>query len=230
MATSNTRLAPITKESSLVDRITDRLRRSIIDGDLAPGDTLAISSIAEDLEVSLGPVREALERLSGQGLVELRPARTAIVTPLALSDLHDIYVMCRLMEVDAAVRALPDLTDSDLTEADQLLELLLAAPRGSTEFWRAHDAFHLALMRPVLSTHLERFLTQLWQARERYSRFDVRNGPGPVVWAAESRHRAILQVAHEGDVEEMRSVLTKHLEVNERRLANSLAQSLSAVH
>jgi len=229
MAVTRTRLEPISKQSySLVDRATDMIRKSIIDGGLTAGETISISSLATDLEVSLGPVREALERLSGEGLVELRPARAAVVTPVSLSDLHDIYVMCKLMEVDAAVRALPELSDSDLEEAEQLLELLAAAPRRTREFWSAHDAFHIALMRPALSAHLERFLTQLWHARERYVRLNLRNGPGSAVWAAEERHRAILEAARGGDVEELRSVLTEHLEVNEHRLASALAESLSA--
>src|SRR3954453_14626692 len=178
MASSRTGVTPIHKETqSLVDRVTDVVRQSIIDGRLKPGETVSISDLATDLGVSHSPVREALQRLSGQGLVELRPARTAIVAPLAMDDLEEIYRLCKLNEVDAVARACPDLTDDDIAELERQIEVIGGEPLDSSEFWNAHDAFHLGLMRPVASPRLERLFTQLWEARERYVRLDLAEGP-----------------------------------------------------
>jgi DNA-binding GntR family transcriptional regulator len=66
--------------------------------------------------VSLSPVREALQRLSGQGLILLRPARTAVVAPLDAADLEEIYRLRGLIEVDALTRAAPLLQDAQLEQ------------------------------------------------------------------------------------------------------------------
>ena len=229
MNTSRTGVTPIFNETqSLVDRVTGVVRQSIIDGRLSPGETVSISDLATDLGVSHSPVREALQRLSGQGLVELRPARTAIVAPLSLDDLEDIYRLCKLNEVDAAARACPDLTDDDFTELEQQLEVIAATTLDSEEFWRAHDAFHLALLRPVASNRLERLVTQLWEARTRYVRVDIAAGSNPVFQAAGERHRELLEIARKGDGDAMGAALLDHLEVNERLLSSSLARTLQA--
>jgi DNA-binding GntR family transcriptional regulator len=227
MTSSRTGIAPIQKETqSLVDRVTEVVRQSIIDGRLSPGETVSISDLATDLGVSHSPVREALQRLSGQGLVELRPARTAIVAPLALGDLEEIYRLCKLNEVDAVARACPDLTDDDIAELEAQIEIIGDAPLDTEAFWTAHDAFHLALMRPVASSRLERLLTQLWEARERYVRLDLADGPSPLLKAAGDRHRKLLDVARTRDGGAMRAALLEHLEFNEQSLSSSLSKRL----
>ena len=229
MASSRTGVTPIHKETqSLVDRVTDVVRQSIIDGRLKPGETVSISDLATDLGVSHSPVREALQRLSGQGLVELRPARTAVVAPLAMDDLEEIYRLCKLNEVDAVARACPDLTDDDIAELERQLEVIAGEPLDSAEFWTAHDAFHLGLMRPVASPRLERLFRQLWEARERYVRLDLADGPSDLLRAAGDRHRKLLDVARTHDGEAMGRALLEHLEFNEQSLSSSLSKQLGA--
>lgn len=228
MKSTRTGVTPIFKETqSLVDRVTDVVRQSIIDGRLSPGETVSISDLATDLGVSHSPVREALQRLSGQGLVELRPARTAIVAPLSLDDLEDIYRLCKLNEVDAARRACPGLTDEDIAELEAQLEVIKVMTPDSEDFWRAHDAFHLALLRPVASRRLERLVTQLWEARTRYVRVDnAAGGPNEVLRAAGDRHAQLLDIARTRDGDAMGAALLDHLEVNESWLSASLAKTL----
>ena len=227
MTSSRTGVTPIHKETqSLVDRVTDVVRQSIIDGRLSPGETVSISDLATDLGVSHSPVREALQRLSGQGLVELRPARTAVVAPLALDDLEEIYRLCKLNEVDAVTRACPDLTDDDISALEAQVEIIGDAPLDTEQFWTAHDAFHLGLMRPVASSRLNRLFTQLWEARERYIRLDLVDGPSPLLKAAGDRHRKLLEIARTRDGAALGAALLEHLEFNEQSLSKSLAERL----
>jgi DNA-binding GntR family transcriptional regulator len=228
MTSSRTGVTPIHKETqSLVDRVTDVVRQSIIDGRLPPGETVSISDLATDLGVSHSPVREALQRLSGQGLVELRPARTAIVTPLGMDDLEEIYRLCKLNEVDAVARACPNLTDEDIAELEAQIKFIGSAAFDTEEFWTAHDQFHMTLMRPVNSLRLERLFKQLWEARERYVRLDILDGPSPLLLAAADRHQTLLDVARTRDGEAMRAALLEHLEFNEQSLSKSLSKRLN---
>lgn len=226
---SRTGVAPIHKETqSLVDRVTRVVRQSIVDGRLRPGETVSISDLATDLGVSHSPVREALQRLASQGLVELRPARTAIVTPFSLHDVEEIYRLRKLNEVDAAVRASPLLTDGDLVTLKEQFDILCAAGLESEDFWRAHDRFHLTLMAPVMTARLERLVTQLWEAGERYIRIVYGETDALQQQSADERHRGLLEAASARDGELMRARLFEHLDSNERELSERLSTSLLA--
>ena len=94
-----TGLRPVAQEST-VDRVTVELPRSILAGTLRPGEPFSITDISEQLGVSHIPVREALRRLEGQGLVQLRAGRSAIVAPLDEEELRSVYRLRRLLEAD----------------------------------------------------------------------------------------------------------------------------------
>jgi DNA-binding GntR family transcriptional regulator len=220
---TRTGVTPIHQEvQSLVDRVTHAVRQSILDGRLRPGETLSISDLATDLRTSHSPVREALQRLSGQGLVELRPARTAIVAPLKLDDLHEIYRLRLLNEVEAVGRACPLLTDADLAELEEQFSILKAAELDSEEFWASHNGLHRTLMRPVATERLDRLITELWQAAERYIR--VVYGETEVLRerTAYERHLPLLEAARTRNAATMRKALTAHLRSNERELSSKL--------
>jgi DNA-binding GntR family transcriptional regulator len=213
---SKTGLTPIVQDKdSLVDRVSDTVRQSIIDGNLRPAEALSISDIAADLGVSHSPVREALQRLSGQGLVELRQARSAIVAPLDVDDLIEIYRLRKLIEVDAAARACPLLQEADVALAREELGRLVDGPADTESFWEHHDAFHRVLMRPVSSERLSRITDALWQAAQRYVRIAYTD---PGVFAAMSpreRHEPLFEAAESRSSSQMRKAMLAHLETNE---------------
>ena len=211
---------------SLVDRATGAVRQSIVDGRLRPGEALSISDLAEELGVSPSPVREALQRLAGQGLVLLRPARTAVVAPLELADLHEVYRLRELVEVDAAVRACSQLTDADVARLEAELEALGEASPVSETFWSHHSAFHGILMRPVLTARLERMVTELRDAAERYVR--VVYGHTDVLQdrSVHERHVPLVDAARSRKPVAMRRALTAHLVDNERELTRKVAEIL----
>ena len=72
-----TPVRPIAHQS-LVDRVTDELHRAILNGDIQPGSAVSIVELCEQFDVSHIPVREALRRLESEGLVSLRPGRSAL--------------------------------------------------------------------------------------------------------------------------------------------------------
>ncbi|WP_448664769.1 GntR family transcriptional regulator [Sphingomonas sp. CJ20] len=87
-------------KTSLVQSVYTKILEALDNGTLRPGDRIVASDLAQRLGLSRAPVREALAVLAGQGLVELHPDRGAILRPLTLRDLAEIY------EVSAPVAAL----------------------------------------------------------------------------------------------------------------------------
>jgi DNA-binding GntR family transcriptional regulator len=228
MTSSRTGITPLDPESqSLVDRVGHAVRRAILEGRLRPGETLSISDLATDLGVSHSPVREALQRLSSQGLILLRPARTAVVAPLDLADLQEIYRLRELIEMDALGRAGDRLTDADIETLERDFEVLSGAAADADAFWDVHTAFHQRLMAPVMTPRLERIVTELWHAAERYIRIVYIETDVLFTRSPHDRHLPLLDAARDRDAPRLRAAIGEHLRSNLHEVSESLRQILA---
>src|SRR5829696_4588817 len=79
------------KKSNLSEVLVTYLKEQILSGALNPGDRLVETKIAEELEISQTPVREAIRHLSGEGIVTLVPNKGPIVRSLDMTDVYEIY-------------------------------------------------------------------------------------------------------------------------------------------
>src|SRR5215212_11546594 len=93
---------PVERGASVADMVTNEIRRSILSGDLRPGEEFSLRKLADSLQVSFIPVREALRRLEGQGLVVNGQGKSSRVAPLSHDDLHGIYRLRRQLEPEIA--------------------------------------------------------------------------------------------------------------------------------
>jgi DNA-binding GntR family transcriptional regulator len=82
-------------------------------GALPPGQSLSLRRLADQLEVSFIPVRDALRVLEGECLVVNPAGRSASVAPLDLEEFHAIYRIRTLLEPDLARRSVPQLTEAE---------------------------------------------------------------------------------------------------------------------
>lgn len=82
--------------------IADQLRERIIDGSFGPGDQINEAQVAQQLNVSRGPVRESLQRLVQEGLLIGRPNRGVFVRELTLRDIAEVYEAREVIECAAA--------------------------------------------------------------------------------------------------------------------------------
>lgn len=87
---------------SAVERATAEIRQRIRNGELVPGQRLVAAELSVALNVSLGPLREALTRLAGEGLVEVQQFRGAVVRSQSAQDLAEIYLVREVVEGLAA--------------------------------------------------------------------------------------------------------------------------------
>src|SRR3954467_7718148 len=87
-------------QKSVVELVIDEVRRAILEGSLAPGAPVSIAELSSRLEDSHIPVREALRRLEGEGLIELRRSRSAVVAALSTDDLEHVFRLRALIEGD----------------------------------------------------------------------------------------------------------------------------------
>ncbi|HET7356117.1 MAG TPA: GntR family transcriptional regulator [Nocardioidaceae bacterium] len=117
-------LSPVDRPGPLRHRVLEALRELIVVRTLAPGQHLVESELAERLNVSRGPVREALQALATQGWVDLRPGRGAFVHEPSDEEAEDVFAVRTALESEAARLAASRVT------ADHIAELRETCARG----------------------------------------------------------------------------------------------------
>src|ERR1700736_4011704 len=91
------------------------LRAAIVQGDLAPGAKIRQEATAQELGVSLIPLREALKTLASEGIVTYQPQRGYFVTELPHTALRQIYEARSLLEAETERNAMPGIGQRELT-------------------------------------------------------------------------------------------------------------------
>lgn len=117
------RLKPI-DNSGLRNQIEEQVRNAIVDGLLKPGDHLIESAIAEQLQLSRAPVREALSALERDGIIVYYPRRGYFVMEFTQKDIEEVYSLRLLMEIGALRLAMPRLTDEDFQRMQDIVDTL----------------------------------------------------------------------------------------------------------
>jgi DNA-binding GntR family transcriptional regulator len=146
------------------------LRDAIIRGDLAPGARIRQEATAQELGISLIPIREALKTLSSEGVVTYHPQRGYFVTELPAEAIADIYVVRDLLERQAEQLAMPRLTDLDLSAmSDHLRGQARAVEReDAVDMIATNRRFHFTIFDRCENAWLMRFVTQLWDTLDPY--------------------------------------------------------------
>ncbi len=215
---------------SLVDRVTDELHRSILNGDIAPGSSVSIVELCEQFGVSHIPVREALRRLESEGVLSLRPGRSALVAPLTAEDLSGIYRLRRLIEGDLVLRAASKMNDDVLDETSRALDAYARIEREPAALAAAHHAFHAAMLSEVMGSADDRVLALLWKSSDRYLHLlmeGIDHGPKSTE-ARIDEHRELLELARAGDGKALKKAWIAHLDWSENALLQALALSDAA--
>lgn len=203
--------------TSVPERVTAELRRSILSGDLGPGQSFSLRDIAGQLGVSFIPVREALRNLEAEGLVVMHPGRSAVVAPLDLDDLRAIYRIRRTFEPELARRACLQIADAELDRLHSQAVDFGDERLTMDGIYEAHHAFHLALIAPAVTKWDERILLTLWRAAERYIRigFGMLDPDPNEPHRREHAHIDLITAFRRRDPDAAAVAVNQHLEHNE---------------
>jgi DNA-binding GntR family transcriptional regulator len=191
------------------ETVYDRVRSAILEGELTPGATMSQVALAEELEISRTPLREALRMLQSEGLIEAEPNRRVRVAPISSADLEDLCIIRVTLEAEALRLSLPRITADDLARLEgAMAEMAHYAETRDYRGWGApHRRFH-RLLTAHAGRRLNALLDQLFDHAERYRRMHI--GHGPSAWAT-AGHRAILDACKQGDGAGASSRLASHL-------------------
>ena len=167
-------------ETSLAEKAYTHIRSKLADGEFAPGKQLVNRALADEIGVSVIPVREAINRLTSEGLVEHVPGAGAFVRKVDREQLNNLYVLRDALESCAAGEAARNITPYQLEELESLLEEAREISRQV-----ASNAKKFATKRQM----------NLWLDNEqRFHELLVESAQNPLLARVVHEHRAIGQV------------------------------------
>lgn len=224
ISTLGSEVEPFIGRRTMHEYVRSALRRAILEGQIAPGTRLVQSEIAEALDVSTTPVREALRDLASEGLIELDPHRGGIVHDLSLAELEEILRLRKILEPEALRRAWPRVTD-EVIDRVETIHHAMQESTSTSEWVQLNSDFHGMVFdlsnSPRLLAILE-MLTNPWIIYVSASlQRDAENQKRAAVG-----HEEILTALRNRDLDSAIAATVAHLDITMNTLRDSLEDTL----
>jgi DNA-binding GntR family transcriptional regulator len=199
--------AVVTGESA-AGRVARDLRERVSSGRIGPGTALSQAGLAEEYGVSRIPVRDALQTLAAEGLVDLRGS-TAVVTPLTIEDLQELYEMREAVEPFATRLAVPQVGRAGISRMTQFLAVMDDPDTVPGTWVETNAAFHAEVYTLAGRPRMIALVEQLRRLTDRYVYFHL-----DVVGKSahlQEEHRQILEAVKAHDAVAAADLTREHL-------------------
>jgi len=207
-----------------VERVTRRLRQMIFDGDLSGNQKLRQEELASRLGTSRHPVREALGRLAGEGLVIFRPRYGYRVASFGPDEIAEVFDMRMVLEEHAGYLATLNRTPAAIAHVAETIGWMEElAKRGNDDYQRwsvINKLFHERLFAASGRRHLCRLIGTLRDSVESYLRHSI---PQIGIDDSNAEHLQIYQAFRDGDAQRASRLCRQHV----RHLAHDLVDGLT---
>ncbi|HFF2940103.1 TPA: GntR family transcriptional regulator, partial [Vibrio cholerae] len=207
------RQASTEKESTKSENLTEYLIEAIVEGQLAPGSKISEPELAKQFQVSRGPLREALMRVEGLGLIERIPHIGARVIQLSPTKLVELYAVREALEGMAARLAARNITEIELAGLESLLSTHsthIDQVEGASYFHQQGDFdFHYRIIQACRNQQLIGLLCdELYHLLRMYRYQSPRSHSRPV--EALEEHKFILRAIRQRDEELAEMLMRRH--------------------
>jgi DNA-binding GntR family transcriptional regulator len=198
-------------------RIYTKLRRSIILGQRQPGERLNVNTLAKGYGTSVTPVRDALQMLNQEGLVDIKPRSGYFVTRFTLKQLSDLLELREILEVAAIERAVTRITDEQIEQLEHVHAGYSGEDDESSDRYASENRrFHYLVAQASGNQELAERVRHL---HDRLARFIVLIAAGEtqeskhalIVEALRSRDVAVARQAMRDEVVECREIIMERL-------------------
>ena len=218
--------------SARSDWVADELRRAILNRTVLPGERLAAVALAQRLNVSQTPLREAFARLAGEGWVDYEPQRGVRVAEISIQEMVEIYELRELLEPMAVRRSAlaggEEWRESVQAAFDDMVALQGADPAALAgpdydAYDEAHRRFHRAVVSECGSQWMIRLTTMLSDHSSRYRRLSLplRGNSS----AVHSEHKRILLSAGKGKADKAAEAALEHVHKTKDAILAWLSES-----
>ena len=208
-----------TKPSPISESIVNFLRNSILIRKMKPGERINEREIAESLEVSRSPIREAIRVIAKEGLVTISPRKGAIVSELSKKELLEIFENREMVEI----YALELIKKHAMTDFGEITNSIILTQFDKNNIWEYLNQvikFHMALVKTSGNTMLFQFYNVLCNSLKRYQLL-VATIPDRLELSMKE-HRTILEAMTKGEFEVAKDLLKSHLDVMKLKIVNEI--------
>jgi len=185
------------------------IRTAILNGVLRPGTVLNQADLAEQIQVSRLPIREAINMLAQEGLVRVVLHKGAQVTHFSPADIQEIYAIRKVLEGYAIREAIPHINNNLLESLEEINRNIVGYSEAGDMDARieANERFHLLLYRPCQNKKLVELIEGLWASYPKKFLWGVRGRAEQVV----SQHKEILEAVRRRDTDSAEKLIHDHL-------------------
>ena len=210
------------------DTVVQVLRDSIVAGVFVPGQRLNMAEVAQKLGLSIAPVRDALNRLEAEGLIEVRPRSGTFVSALSPVEVRETFEIRAALECLALELGAAKANGEYISGLHELVRKMKKTPSAENLHERLNQEFHdlivemsgnqkLIRMYQKVGAHITiariHYRESGWQERLAYER---------------NEHRAIVKAIEEGDVEAAKTLLKAHILAAAERLSSDLTPTAAS--
>ena len=198
------------------------LRQLILSGSLAPGSRVSQYELADKMQMSITPLREAIRRLSSEGLIIMDTHRDSRVADVSASEARELLEVRLSLEPSATELAAHRRTEADIAAIRTAAEKLLPVTRvWGEDAITAHREFHRAVYTASHNASMIKLLDDLWDKSDRYRRLGLELPSGDEPRTIDlNQHHQILELVASGDGPGAAKLARTHI-------ANSLTASVT---
>jgi DNA-binding GntR family transcriptional regulator len=213
------------KDRLLSEIAYEKIKEAIIVNELAPGQAVSESQLAERFAMGKAPLRRALASLTQEGLVQPQSRKGYVVEPLTMKDIHDIWDVRLLLETEAARLAAGNVDERYLKSLDRVCKKGYIHGNRATQraYLSANREFHLAICRSAGNARLAKILEQIIDHMSRMLFLGILVAQSAEHW--EHGHTELVTALVNGDGEKAAAITKEHLESSRESVLNAVMKS-----
>jgi DNA-binding GntR family transcriptional regulator len=206
-----------------VELVTKAIRQRILSGEFAPGEALRQEALADELGVSRVPIREAITRLSAEGLLTNVPHKGAYVAELSVDEVRETFEIRLRLEPWLFAAAIPKITNAEIAKAERLVKEMDKADSG--EWGHLNWRFHETLYSPAQRDITLQMLRVLHDRSDRYFRFQVVKVP--IREQSHEEHMALVEACKKRDSKLGAKLLEQHVKTASTQIVSVVEAMVS---
>jgi DNA-binding GntR family transcriptional regulator len=201
--------------SNINEKVYNFIKANIINYNYPPGYNLNLGQLSELLGVSPTPIKDALFKLAGEGLVEIAPRKGTYVKDVTLEDIHEILKVRIILETAAVEAITAGLTDEQLSRFSDLYGEMISVKVGENDeasykaYMERDSEFHLLFFQILGNQRLLSIYRNL-NAHIQIVRFRLLDRRGKNV-TTDQEHSKILEALRERNPEKAKEAVHRHL-------------------
>ncbi|WP_234985065.1 GntR family transcriptional regulator [Desulfobaculum bizertense] len=200
------------KKLTYSEQVVEYIKQAILNGELSPGDPIKEVELAEKLGISRAPIREAIQVLAHDGLIDSKPQKAKTIVALTAKQIKDSYFTGGVLEAAAVTEALPLYTEEDFSTLEKILQKmghLAEAGDPDSELTELDNAFHGILFSKIDNELLIDLCRRSCQGISKFLlyRHWVKLFQPKMIYA---RHKMILDALKAGNPAQLEKIIRQH--------------------